>query len=186
MKKMFRNRKGLSTVVTTLIILVVSVLLATVVTYYAINVTSTRVVEESIDIRRAHVWYNSTYGAQAAFIIINTGGRDVVIDKITVRGQECTWSTQVFYYSTSSDVSGDPQFKSSSTLSDGVQVTVGSNQYTLSAASDDLTLKSGYTMIVYIDDPDSISVNDVGTTVSIVVYTAQAQYYEECNVEGIP
>ena len=47
MTKLMKNRKALSTVVTTLIILVVSVLLAGVVTYYAINVTSTRVQEES-------------------------------------------------------------------------------------------------------------------------------------------
>ena len=41
MKNILRNRLALSTVVTTLIILVVSVLLAGVVTYFAINVTST-------------------------------------------------------------------------------------------------------------------------------------------------
>jgi competence protein ComGC len=41
--KMLRNRKALSTVITTLIILIVSVLLATVVTFYAINVTTIRV-----------------------------------------------------------------------------------------------------------------------------------------------
>jgi len=40
--KMLRNRKALSTVITTLIILIVSVL-ATVVTFYAINVTTIRV-----------------------------------------------------------------------------------------------------------------------------------------------
>ena len=35
---MLRNRKALSTVVTTLIILVVSALLATIITFYAINI----------------------------------------------------------------------------------------------------------------------------------------------------
>ena len=43
MIKLLRNRIALSTVVTTLIILVVSVLLATVVVYFATNVVSTRV-----------------------------------------------------------------------------------------------------------------------------------------------
>ena len=41
-RKMMKNRLALSTVITTLIILVVSVLLAGVVTYFAINVVSTR------------------------------------------------------------------------------------------------------------------------------------------------
>ena len=49
MKNIMKNRLALSTVVTTLIILVVSVLLAGVVTYFAINVTSTRVQEESLN-----------------------------------------------------------------------------------------------------------------------------------------
>ncbi len=53
MKNILKNRKALSTVVTTLIILVVSVLLAGVVTYFAINVTSTRVQEESLQPARS-------------------------------------------------------------------------------------------------------------------------------------
>ena len=173
MKKIFKNRKGLSTVVTTLIILVVSVLLATVVTYYAINITSTRVEEESLSIRKAHVWVSTagtTADAQAALVIINTGGRDVVIDKITVRGQEINW-TNVYYQISSTAPTSDLTYQNESTI-----------PYT--KASDDLVLPSGQSMIIYITDPGSISLQDVGTTVSIVVFTAQAQYYKECNVEA--
>ena len=187
MRKMFRNKKGLSTVITTLIILVVSVLLATVVTYYAINVTSTRVEEESLSVRKAHVWVNSTGDDQAAFVIINTGGRDVVIDKITVRGQEIPWSS-VFYNISSSAPSQDLPYQDETNLKDDGTITIGtggdSSTYTLEAASDDVVLPSGYSMIVYIKDPGSISLQDVGTTVSIVVFSAQAQYYKECNVEA--
>ena len=99
MKNILKNRLALSTVVTTLIILVVSVLLAGVVTYFAINVTSTRVQEESLSLEMLHVWCPQSasattgqYPAEAAFVIINTGGRDVVINKITVRGQEAPWA----------------------------------------------------------------------------------------------
>ena len=175
MKKIFKNRKGLSTVVTTLIILVVSVLLATVVTYYAINITSTRVEEESLSIRKAHVWVSTagtTADAQAALVIINTGGRDVVIDKITVRGQEINW-TNVYYKISSTAPTSDLTYQNETTIS---------SSYT--QASDDLVLPSGQSMTVYITDPGSISLQDVGTTVSIVVFSAQAQYYKECNVEA--
>ena len=48
MIRLLKNRLALSTVVTTLIILVVSVLLASVLTYFAINVVSTRAQEESL------------------------------------------------------------------------------------------------------------------------------------------
>ena len=95
-KRVLKNKKALSTVVTTLIILVVSVLLATVVTFYAINVTTTRVQEENLQIYKQHIWHNGSNFAEAAFIVSNTGGRDVVIDKISVRGQECLWTTIYF------------------------------------------------------------------------------------------
>jgi len=96
-----KNKTALSTVVTTLILLVVSVLLATVVTFYAINVTTTRVQEEALFLTKQHVWYNTSGSwAQAAIVIVNTGGKDVVLDKISVRGQECAWSN-VYYWRTS-------------------------------------------------------------------------------------
>ncbi len=56
--KLLKNKYALSTVVTTLIILVISVLLASVVTYFAINVVSTRVQEESLSLSDAHIWLN--------------------------------------------------------------------------------------------------------------------------------
>jgi len=185
--KLLKNKMALSTVVTTLIILVVSVLLATVVTFYAINVTTTRVQSESLFLTKEHVWYNTTGGwAQGAIVIVNTGGKDVVIDKITVRGQECTY-TNVFYWRTnnvtiSTDLSVTPNELnvSASTAS----ITVQGSARTFAQATDDITLKSGYTMVIYIANPDSIALNDVGTTVGITAFTANAQYYKETNVQA--
>ena len=183
MKNILKNRWALSTVVTTLIILVVSVLLAGVVTYFAINVTSTRVQEESLHLTKQHVWYaanGSDYSAEAAIMIINTGGRDVVLDKVTVRGQECAW-TNIFYNITTDSVSSDLSFNT--TLADGGEITIGSN-YTFVQASTDLTLESGKTLIMYIASPDSITVNDIGLTVALTIFTSQAMYYKETNVEA--
>jgi hypothetical protein len=182
--KILRNKKALSTVVTTLIILVVSVLLATVVTFYAINVTTTRVQEESLLLTKPHGWYSvSNNTGEAALMIINTGGRDVVIDKITVRGQEADWS-KVFYNITTGSISADLPFNS--TLSDGGSISIGTTSYKFEKGSSgtDITLRSGYTMILYIDDPDSVSLNDVGITVGMTVFTSNAQYYKEANVQA--
>ena len=185
---MFKNKTGLSVVVTTLIILVVSVLLATVVTFYAINVTTTRVQEESIQLFKLHTWHNGTNFAETAFLIINTGGRDIVIDKISVRGQECSWDT-IYYNKTTDTINGDLGYvtpHANGTLT-GMNATVGgssNNNYALTVASDDLILKSGWSMIVYITNPDHISVSDIGVTVGVTVFTANAQYYKEANVEA--
>jgi len=181
MRDLRRNRLALSTVVTTLIILVVSVLLAGVVSYFAINVTSTRVQEESVHVTKQHVWHNGVNSSQAAFMLINTGGRDLVIDKISVRGQASEWDT-VFYVVTTDSISADLPYNS--TLTDGGNITIGGAEYSFNVASSDITLRSGYTIIVYITSPDSISVNDIGLTVGMTVHTSQAMYYKECNVQA--
>jgi hypothetical protein len=181
MRDFRRNRLALSTVVTTLIILVVSVLLAGVVTYFAINVTSTRVQEEAVHMTKQHIWCDGSSSSQAGFMLINTGGRDLVMDKISVRGQASDW-TNVFYNITTDAIADDLSYNA--TLSDGGEITLDSTAYTFSVASTDITLKSGYTILVYIDSPDSISVNDIGLTVGITAHTSQAMYYKECNVEA--
>ncbi|MBS7659408.1 MAG: hypothetical protein QXT06_04940 [Candidatus Bathyarchaeia archaeon] len=187
--QMLRGKRGLSTVVTSLIILVVSVLLATVVTFYAVNVATTRVQEESLLVTKQHIWYNSTGDySVAAFVIINTGGRDAIIDKISVRGQECSWANVYYWKTISTPVQADlnvtmvpvPQM-------DGrwgeIFKYLGNNE-NFQQASNDLTLKSGWTLVIYIHNPDSISSNDVGRTVGITVFTVNAQYYVEANVEA--
>ncbi len=182
MLKLLRNRTALSTVVTTLIILVVSVLLATVVVYYATNVVSTRSQEEALHLTKQHVWYDTSLTAgQAAIMVINTGGRDVVLDKITCRGQESDWA-DVYYNITTDSIPVDLEYAAAFT---GGDITLGSTNYTLVAAATDITLKSGYTAIIYINSPDSISMNDIGLTVSLAMFTSNAVHNREANVEAV-
>jgi len=170
MRRFLKSRLALSIVVTTLIILVVSVLLATVVTYYAINMTTTRVQEENLRVIKAHIWANSS-DQLAAFVIANIGGRDTLIDKIQVRGQVMPW-TSCYYNRTTAAPTGVLSFLDPNATG------------WLTAAADDLSLKSGNYMIMYIDSPGTISVNDVGVTCSLTVFTASAQYKVEVNVES--
>jgi hypothetical protein len=187
MKSLLKSKRGLSTVVTTLIILVVSVLLATVVTFYAINVTTTRVQEESIHLTKLHFWHNGTTFSECALLIINSGGRDFVLDKIAVRGQQSAWDT-VYYNKTQTAISPDLTYVTPNPTGNltGKSVTLGSTTYPLSqgTAGNDMILKSGWSMICYITDPDSLGVNDIGVTLGITIFTANAQYYKEANVEA--
>ena len=180
------NKIALSTVVTTLIILVVSVLLAGVVTMYAINITSTRTQQEDLRLSKQVVWVNVTGDySYAALTIDNVGGRDVVIDKIQVRGVEASWSS-VAYLRLDSPVSGSllaPNSSYASSLpSTGFEYVSGTTG-DFSTASSDIPLASGDTLVIYIKNPDSISSSDIGTTVGITVFTENAQYYVECNVQ---
>lgn len=158
-------------------------MLASVVVFYAINVVTTRVQEESLQIYKQHIWHNGTTFAEAAFLIINTGGRDVVLDKISVRGQECSWAT-VYYSKTTKAISPDLYYLSPNidgTLT-GKNVTLALTTYNFTRATTSLILKSGWSMITYITNPDGVSVNDIGVTIGFTVFTANAQYYKECNV----
>ena len=195
--KLLKNRYALSTVVTTLIILVISVLLASVVTYFAINVVSTRVQEESLHLTKQHIWHNATAlsgtvsYSQASLMVINTGGRDIVIDKLAVRGQECAWNNSevnkqlVLYCTTNNPISSDMSYVYNFNVSGANQLTFDGQGYDFEVASSDLVLQSGYTLLVYIVNPDSITINDIGLTVSITLYTAQAMYYREANVQAV-
>jgi hypothetical protein len=199
-QRLMKNKYALSTVVTTLIILVISVLLASVVTYFAINVVSTRVQEESLALTKQHLFHNSTAApgsrsySQGTLMVINTGGRDIVIDKLAVRGQECSWhdavsNKMVLYCITTDSVSADMpyvyNFNLTATLPTENQVTFGGTPYSFTLATNDLVLRSGYTMMIYIINPDSITINDIGLTCSITLYTAQAMYYRESNVQAV-
>jgi len=180
-----RNKKALSTVVTTLILLVVSVLLATVVTFYAINVTTTRVQEESLFLSKQHVWYNTTGSwAEAAIVIVNTGGKDVVLDKMSVRGQECVWADVYYWRTNNVTISDDLEVTPSDISGLSYDITVQGSARSFRQADDDVTLKSGWTIVVYVMNPDSIALNDVGLPVGITVFTSNAQYYKEANIEA--
>jgi hypothetical protein len=175
MKNIMKNRLALSTVVTTLIILVVSVLLAGVVTYFAINVTSTRVQEESLSVSNQHIWVSGTDGAAVgAMTVTNTGGRDVVLSKITVRGQSSAWAN--VYANSSFLVNNDITYAIAS----------ASPMTGFAVASGQLVLPAGSTMGIVIIAPDSIGLNDIGMTVAFTVFTSQAMYYKETNIQAAP
>ena len=168
--KILKNRLALSTVVTTLIILVVSVLLAGVVTYFAINVVSTRVQQESLSLSFTHVWVDSAGNAQAAVLIKNTGGRDVVINAIQVRGIAGTFGTNVYY--TAASTNPAPLDAAGLAL------------LTAATANKPITLASGGAIQVYINHPTSVGINDIGTTIGVTAFTANAMYYQETNVQA--
>jgi hypothetical protein len=191
--RLMRSRFALSTVVTTLIILVISVLLASVVTYFAINIVSTRVQEESLALTKQHVWYSSAGGfddlsnptsaTQATLMIINTGGRDVVVQKFSIRGQTVAWGN-VYYATTQATVSDDLDCQPYAPIINDFVLSDSDGALSFTKAGDSLTLKSGWSMVLYINQPDSITINDVGLTVSITLNTAQAMYYVEANVQA--
>lgn len=199
LKRWHKNRLALSTVVTTLIILVISVLLASVVSAFAINITSTRDQEESLTISKPHIYQNptatpgTTNYAQATLMVVNTAGRDIVINKLGIRGQDTNWNDKilnqaVLYCVTPDTISSDMPYVNTFDLTatpEENKVTLGSTTYSFTVASDQLILKAGYTILIYIVNPDSITINDIGLTCGITLHTARAMYYREANIQTV-
>lgn len=169
MASLRKGKRGLSQVVTTLILLVVSVLLAGIVTYYATNITMTRTRQEEVELVYVHCWVDSNGDALAGFKIKNVGSKDILLDEIAVRGVESDWS--LVYYNDTNVPDGDLSWVNMTTATFDVN------------ATKDVPLASSGEMIVYIKDPPNIELTDIGTTVSITVYTMGGQWIEEVNVE---
>jgi hypothetical protein len=194
MQKLARNRKGLSQVITTLIILVVAVLLTGVVTYYSTNVTMVRTTQEEVRIRKPHIWVEEGGNAYAALMIQNTGGRDVLVDKLTIRGVEAPWGDAtviVQYYKvlTGDDVGAD--FAVMKNVSDSYYfgqigsvppVPLDASYWTNTTG--DMPLKSSNSLLLFVKNPPNIALYDVGTTISMAVYTTNAQWIVETIVES--
>jgi len=179
------NRRALSTVVAALIILVVTVLLASALTMYAINIVSTRPQQEELKLTKQAVWVYGNGTAFAALTISNVGGRDVVIDKIEVRGVEADWST-VYYLRRPTAVSTSLNCPNSSGHSWTNFLYTTGTVGDFSTDSYDKPLASGDTMVVYITNPGNISPSDIGhmKAIGITVFTANTQYYVECNAKS--
>lgn len=175
------NRRGLSQVVTTLMLLVASILISGIAIYYSVNILSARLQTEEVRLSKAEAWVNST-GAVAALKVANLGGRDILIDKIKVRGVESSWSN-IWYYRIPSgtSITGDLNVTSYANLDSSTESIDGR---TYNRASSDIPLISGGELLIYIKGPDNVNVDDIGTTVSFSMHTQNSQYITECNVES--
>ena len=142
--------------------------------------------EENLFMTKQHIWFNTTGSwTEAAFVIVNTGGGDVVLDKVTVRGQESSWSNVYCWKTNNVTVSDDLLVTPVPLTGAAFNITVQGSARSFSLATENITLKSGYMMVVYISNPGSIGLNDMGLPVGITVFTENAQYYKETVVQAV-
>ena len=177
------NKKGLSQPVTAMILLVIPVVLTGGVVMYAYQIIENQVTLEILSVKNQHIWVYESGESIAAVQIDNLGGKDVLIDKIQVRGVDVDWST-VYYYRTALitiDVLNCPDPHENDW--ERFEYTPG-NTTRFIRATGDLTLPSGCTLIIYIEDPDNIRLGDVGSSVSISVITKNARYDVFCVVDS--
>jgi hypothetical protein len=141
---------------------------------------------ENLFMTKFHAWYNVTgYWAEAAFIISNTGGTDVVLDKIAVKAVESSWSN-VYYWKTNDITISDDLPVTNVPITGAFNITIQGSARSFSKGSGDIALESGYTMVVYISNPDqAVSFMDVGLSAGLMVFTAHSEFYKETIVQAV-
>ncbi len=101
-----KNRKALSAVLTTLIILVASVVLGTGVVLFGTSLFQTNSQSSGLAVQGVHVWVNATKGitttyAWGAAEIRNSGDKILSVDQISVRGTQVPFANWYVDSSTS-------------------------------------------------------------------------------------
>ncbi|MGI0072369.1 MAG: hypothetical protein ACREA3_00960 [Nitrosotalea sp.] len=96
-----KNRKAISAVLTTLIILVASVVLGTGVVLYGTSLFQTNAQSSGISVQGTHVWVNATSGITTTYVwgaaeIRNSGDKILSVDQINVRGTQIPFAN--WYY----------------------------------------------------------------------------------------
>ena len=95
----FTKRKGLSTVLTTVIILVASVVLGSGVVLYGTSMFQTAAQQESLEVQGIQLWVNATDAAGDAWGaagVRNDGDKILSVDKISIKGKTVPYANWYF------------------------------------------------------------------------------------------
>jgi len=208
-----KNRKAISAVLTTLIILVASVVLGTGVVLYGTSLFQTGAQSAGISTQGVHVWVDSTsnpgtttvYGAAE---VRNSGDKILSVDTVSVRGNQVPFASWYFDNNstrvTTTNFQAQLQFpgtnstgglKNLSTGGSGAcaSTTVTMNEFApnsgtnicLSKATGPISLKPGDKVIVYFQVPSGVlSTVDAGSQSSVAVYAGNVGAPQSVTVES--
>jgi hypothetical protein len=148
------------------------------------NIVNSQV--ETLELANEHVWCNQTGWFEAAIVVVNTGEKDTILRKITVRSIESAWS-DIYYWKTDM---GPPSSMLKQTLTElsgsTLDIATDGTQRTFQQTSAELALKSGWTIVLYIRNPGNLTLNDVNLSpkATIAIFSESKLYYKEATIEN--
>ena len=188
MRRLLKNKKALSTAVASLILLVAGVLLAGVGSTFALNIAGSRIQQEKMYLSNVAVWYKNTTTSLGSLLVTNTGETDIVLSKVTVKGQESTWNgteTFVLFTKVEGVLSTNIEYVSNFNQTGENKLTFDAVEYDFTVVSENLILQPGWTMLFFIVNPGNLIVYDVGTPVRVTISTGQSLYATETIVKAV-
>ena len=180
----FQKRRGIGTVITTLIILIASVVLGAGVIFFGGSLFQTNTENESIQVSNTHIWVaaNGT-SSEAGFVVQNTGGKVVAIQGITIRGQSVP--TASWYYNSDPAVATAANIQKELTSEfdfTAIDVTGDGNPDTFTQATGPISLTQGKAAFIYLANPAGISAIDGGLSFTMNVQAGKASAVQSISV----
>lgn len=182
LRRLLKSKSALGAPVGNLIILVAAVILSTTVVLFAINVTTSQVQKEKMYITTSHVWYSNSTTSIAAIAICNTGATDIVLNNINVKGLQCEWngtSNYVIYTKINGTMPGDLPLITNIDRSGNTTIPIGDQSYDFTAATEGLTIQSGWSLAFYMVIPNRVMIYDLASPLRMVITTTQGVYCTE-------
>lgn len=179
-----QKRRGIGTVITTLIILIASVVLGAGVIFFGGSMFQTNTQSESIKVSNVHSWVSST-DAATAFVVQNTGSKAVTMSSINLRGVSVP-TANWHYFITPNQVLLQTELPVDyDVATDGV---TGVGTATDFVDGQSISLSQGQAAIVYLtgvvgtDAPGKVTPIDAGNTYSLQIQAGQATAVQQVQV----
>ena len=174
------KRRGLTQSVTTMILLVLSVLLASgTMGLYTFSITSSTMKTEQLVIRSTRVWADPS-NSQVALHVENIGGRDALITSVEVGYVEAPLNS-IYVAEGEGGVL---------TPAEGLNITGAFNhtvsgvEYSFTPADGSIIIPVSGSLMIYVDNPEAVSLEDLGTVMEVTVYTSTLPYVTMDDVES--
>jgi len=196
MKTKLRRRLGISTVITTIIILVASVVLGSGVVLYSTSLFQSGTLTETISITGVKVYVHATDPnglAWGAFGVRNSGDKILSLDKISIRGNDVGFSSwysnktvtqatfdSVYTHPGWNNTNGFLNQEAAATCSDGsplstVEIDLGGEGFCANAQTGPLSLGLGEKAVVYFKlGNGTLTTLDSGANTNVSIFAGKA------------
>jgi len=139
--------------------------------------------QESLVLTNEHVWFNQSGWAEAAIVIVNTGGIDAVINRIVVREIECKWQDVYYWKTDTGPLSNDLEQTSNELSGSAYIINIGGTQRVFQRCTGMQTLPSGWTIVFYMKNPGNLTSENLEEPVVVSVFTEDRLYYKETTID---
>jgi len=149
---------------------------------YSLRNTDRNVSQEALDMFGQHFWGGNNW-TEAAIVVVNIGEEDVALTKITILGIEIDWSSIYYWKTDSGPVSGELNSTSGKLSGISSKIAVDGTDRNFQQATNELTLQTYWTIVLYVRNPGGVRTEDVPQKVTITVFTQNRMYYKEADSE---